>query len=75
MTNVCWQQGNIRTARESPFLSITPLAPLEEEARWRTAEPAMRRIAIEICREPRTIEAEWLRFQGLAAGTFFQTYQ
>jgi CelD/BcsL family acetyltransferase involved in cellulose biosynthesis len=55
-----------------------PLAPLEQEARWRparTAAPAMGSIAIEICREARAIEAEWLTFQEDAAGTFFQTYQ
>jgi CelD/BcsL family acetyltransferase involved in cellulose biosynthesis len=55
-----------------------PLAPLEEEKRWQPAqavEPAMRRVAVEICRNADAIEAEWLSFQARAAGTFFQTYQ
>jgi CelD/BcsL family acetyltransferase involved in cellulose biosynthesis len=55
-----------------------PFAPLNEEARWhpvRAAEPAMRRIAIAIYRDIEPLEAEWLRFQARAAGTFFQTYQ
>lgn len=59
-------------------MSIMPLAPLEEEARWQPAQavgPAMQRIAVEICRDAHAIEAEWLRFQARAAGTFFQTYQ
>lgn len=35
----------------------------------------MFRIEINSTRDVRTLEAEWLRFQDQAAGTFFQTYQ
>lgn len=56
-----------------------PLAPLQEQARWLPAQPkeapATPRIAIEVHRDLSGLEAEWLRFQDHAAGTFFQTYQ
>lgn len=56
-----------------------PLAPLTEKARWVPAPVAagepMLRIVINFHRDARALEAEWLRFQGHAAGTFFQTYQ
>ena len=35
----------------------------------------MLRIAINVGRDVRPLETEWLRFQDQAAGTFFQTYQ
>lgn len=55
-----------------------PLAPFEKEARWQPVQvpdPAGWRVAIEICRDVRAFEAEWLSFQEHAAGTFFQTFQ
>jgi CelD/BcsL family acetyltransferase involved in cellulose biosynthesis len=55
-----------------------PLAPIKEEARWRpaqAAEPAMRCVMIEICRDAHALQTEWLGFQQRSAGTFFQTYQ
>lgn len=56
-----------------------PLSSLQEQARWLPAPPigmpSTPQIAIEIHRDFGRLEAEWLRFQDQAAGTFFQTYQ
>ncbi|MGE0006556.1 MAG: GNAT family N-acetyltransferase [Parvibaculaceae bacterium] len=55
-----------------------PFAPFAEKTRWlpaRAVEPAMVRVEIEIHSDAHALEAEWLRFQERAAGTFFQTYQ
>lgn len=60
-------------------MSIMPLAPLTEKARWAPApppaRPSMLRIKINLHRDVQALEAEWLRLQDRAAGTFFQTYQ
>lgn len=60
-------------------MNIAPLALLQERARRvpapAPARPSILRIEITWTRDVRALEAEWLRFQDQAAGTFFQTYQ
>lgn len=59
-------------------MSIMPLAPFKEDTPWQPARvtaAAMPTVTVDICRDPCLIEADWLRFQERAAGTFFQTYQ
>lgn len=59
-------------------MSIEPIAPLLETARWTPAPvtmPSALRIAVEVHSDPAPLEAEWLAFQNRAAGTFYQTFQ